>query len=69
MVGSVIGVVLGTVFGLIAARGISGDVVLRIPYVQIVTIILGSGLAGVLAALLPSRRAAKVSIVASMEAV
>ena len=66
IVGAVVGVVLGGGFGLVAARTIRDDIVLAVPYGQISAIVVGAGLAGMIAAVLPARRAARTSIVASL---
>ena len=66
VVGAIVGVILGGGFGLAAARTVRDDIVLTIPYGQIIAIVVGAGLAGMLAAVLPARRAAKSSIVAAL---
>jgi putative ABC transport system permease protein len=66
IVGAIVGVVLGGGFGMAAARTIRDDIVLAIPYGQIIAIVVGAGLAGMIAAVLPARRAAKSSIVTAL---
>lgn len=66
LAGALVGVLLGTGFGLAAARTVRDDIVVAVPYVQILAIVIGAGLAGMLAAILPSRRAAKSSIVTAL---
>ncbi|MGA6161796.1 ABC transporter permease [Amycolatopsis magusensis] len=66
LIGGVIGAVLGTAFGLAAARVINDNIQLSVPYERIGIIILGAAVAGLLAALLPIRRATKTSVVASL---
>ncbi|GAA2859634.1 ABC transporter permease [Streptosporangium fragile] len=66
LIGALVGVVLGIVFGWVAAQTMSDDVVFRLPAPQILAFVALSGLAGVLAAVLPARRAARASIVDSL---
>ncbi|WP_329240187.1 ABC transporter permease [Actinoallomurus sp. NBC_01490] len=66
VIGALLGVVLGAGFGWAATSAILDGVVLGFPIVRIVAFILVAGLAGLLAAVVPSRRAAKASIVASL---
>ncbi|MFJ2031295.1 ABC transporter permease [Streptosporangium sp. NPDC087985] len=66
LIGALVGVVLGTVFGWAAARTATDDIVFQVPVPQILAFMALSGLAGVLAAVLPARRAARASIVGSL---
>ncbi|MFC0038248.1 ABC transporter permease [Actinomadura rayongensis] len=66
VMGAVTGVVLGVAFGLAATEAMTEDSILAVPYGQIIAFVALAGLAGVLAAILPSRRAAKTSIVESL---
>ncbi len=66
LIGALVGVALGTAFGWAATRTMTGDVVFRAPVAQILAFVALSGLAGVLAAVLPARRAARASIVDSL---
>lgn len=68
LVGALVGVVLGIVFGWAAAQTFSNDVSFQLPVAEILVFVAASGLAGVIAALLPARRAARASIVGSLAA-
>jgi putative ABC transport system permease protein len=66
VIGALMGVVLGTAFGWAALTANFDGAVLGFPTVRIVAFVLIAGLAGLLAAVIPSRRAAKASIVESL---
>ncbi|MEW9533030.1 ABC transporter permease [Microbispora sp. NPDC049125] len=66
LVGAVIGVALGIAYGWAATTTITEDVAFQLPVGQILLFVATSGLAGVLAAVVPARRAAKASIVGSL---
>ncbi|WP_433253299.1 ABC transporter permease [Streptosporangium sp. CA-135522] len=68
LIGALVGVVLGVTFGWAAAQTMTDDVAFQLPVLQIVAFVALSGLAGVLAAVLPARRAARASIVSSLAA-
>jgi putative ABC transport system permease protein len=64
IIGAILGVVVGLFFGLVvtASLGSQGIDVLSIPAVQIVGLVVFGALAGLLAAIFPARRAAKLRI-------
>ncbi|MDP9846113.1 ABC transporter permease [Streptosporangium lutulentum] len=66
LIGALVGVVLGVVFGWAAGRTLDDDVAFQLPVLQILAFVALSGLAGLLAAVLPARRAARASIVGSL---
>jgi putative ABC transport system permease protein len=66
VIGALLGVVLGTGFGWAALSANFDGAVLGFPVLRILAFVLVAGLAGLLAAVVPSRRAAKVSIVESL---
>ncbi|WP_307827347.1 FtsX-like permease family protein [Planomonospora sp. ID82291] len=66
LIGALVGVVLGVVYAWAAARTMTTDVSFQVPVLQILAFVALSGLAGVLAAVLPARRAARASIVGSL---
>lgn len=66
LIGALVGVVLGVTFGWAAAQTMTEEVAFRLPVPQILAFVALSGLAGVLAAVLPARRAARASIVGSL---
>jgi putative ABC transport system permease protein len=62
--GTVLGLLVGIFFGwaLVRAQKSQGITVFSLPYLTLVIVIVLAGLAGVAAAILPSRRAAKLNI-------
>ncbi|MGH3448842.1 MAG: FtsX-like permease family protein, partial [Nocardioidaceae bacterium] len=64
VLGAVLGVVMGIAFGisLVEALGDQGLNVLSVPWTQLVVFVVLAGLVGVLAAVLPARRAAKLNV-------
>ncbi|MFF4411004.1 ABC transporter permease [Streptosporangium sp. NPDC001559] len=68
LIGALVGVVLGVVFGWAAARTATTGVVFTVPVPQVLAFVVLSGLAGVLAAVLPARKAARASVVDALAA-
>ncbi len=68
LIGALVGVVLGVSFGWAASRALLDGAVFSVSAGQIGVFVVLSGVAGVLAAILPSRRAARASIVGSLAA-
>ncbi|SDQ96180.1 ABC transporter permease [Thermostaphylospora chromogena] len=68
LIGALVGVVLGIAFGWAGVLAISENALFRISIPQVLMFIALSGLAGVIAALLPARRAARASIVDALSA-
>nr|WP_055507087.1 FtsX-like permease family protein [Nonomuraea pusilla] len=66
LIGALVGVVLGGVFGWAAVKVMITGAVFSVPVGQIALFVALSGAAGVLAAVLPARRAARASIVTSL---
>ncbi|MFF5209789.1 ABC transporter permease [Streptosporangium sp. NPDC000396] len=66
LIGALVGVTLGVMFGWAAAQTMTEDVVFQLPVLQILAFVALSGLAGVVAAVLPARKAARASIVGSL---
>ena len=64
VLGALLGVVMGIVFGVVLQRSASdqGITDLGIPWVRLLVFVLVSALVGVLAAVLPARRAAKLNV-------
>jgi putative ABC transport system permease protein len=64
VLGAVLGVLMGIAFGIALQRAISdeGVDVLAVPGWQLVLFVLLAALAGVLAAVLPARRAARLNV-------
>ena len=70
-VAAVLGVLLGGAYGLIGAASVLGDlgeIVLDVPWLQVIAIVVVATLAGLLASVLPARRAARTSPVAAIAA-
>ena len=70
-VASALGVVVGGSYGLIGAASVLGEVgeiVLDVPWLQVGAIVVVATLAGLLASVLPARRAARTSPVAAIAA-
>jgi putative ABC transport system permease protein len=68
-VAAVLGVLLGGAYGLIGAASVLGeigDIVLAVPWLQVAAIIAVATVAGLLASVLPARRAARTSPVAAI---
>ena len=67
---AVLGIGLGSVFGLAMVRALSsaanGRIVLSVPYTQLALYALISACAGLIAAIRPARRAARTSVVTAM---
>jgi putative ABC transport system permease protein len=66
LMGAIVGVALGVTFGWAATRTLVDDILFRVPVTQVLLFVALSGLAGVLAAVLPARKAARASIVGSL---
>ena len=64
VLGAVLGVVMGIVFGVALQRAIAdqGIDVLSIPWLQLAVFVVLAGIVGVLAAVLPARRAARLDV-------
>ncbi|GAA0334942.1 FtsX-like permease family protein [Actinoallomurus spadix] len=68
LIGALVGVVLGIAFGWAAISAAIDDAVLGLPIGRIVLFLLLAAVAGVVAAIMPGRRAARTSIVESLAA-
>jgi putative ABC transport system permease protein len=64
VLGAVLGVVMGLVFGVVLQRAVAdqGITELAVPGLQLVVFIVLAAVVGVLAAVLPARRAAKLNV-------
>ncbi|MGH3472722.1 MAG: FtsX-like permease family protein [Nocardioidaceae bacterium] len=64
VLGAVLGVVMGIVFGsaMVKALGAQGLGVLSVPWLRLVIFVVAAAVVGVLAALLPARRAARLNV-------
>ncbi|MEW9547633.1 ABC transporter permease [Nonomuraea sp. NPDC050783] len=68
LIGALVGVVLGGVYGWAAVMAMLDGAVLSVPVWQVVLFVALSGVAGVVASLVPARRAARASIAGSLAA-
>ncbi|TDE57587.1 FtsX-like permease family protein [Nonomuraea mesophila] len=68
LIGALVGVVLGGVFGWAAIMAMLDGALFSVPVGQIALFVALSGVAGVLAAVLPARRAARASIIGALAA-
>ncbi|QXJ26690.1 FtsX-like permease family protein [Actinomadura graeca] len=66
VIGASTGVVLGIAFGWAATHAMSDTSVFALPYLQVAGFVALAGAAGMVAAVMPARRAAKASIVESL---
>ncbi|GAA5062513.1 putative ABC transport system permease protein [Thermocatellispora tengchongensis] len=66
LIGALVGVVLGIVFGWAAVQTMADSPRFDLPVAQVLAFVALSGVAGVVAALLPARRAARASIVGAL---
>jgi putative ABC transport system permease protein len=68
LLGATLGVVLGVVFGvgLMSALADQGLDVLRVPSAQLAAFVVASGLVGILAAVWPARRAARLNVLTAI---
>jgi putative ABC transport system permease protein len=68
IIGGILGIVVGLVFGWIVAQGLSDQgLVFVVPYSQLVGFLIVATLFGVLAAILPARRAAKLNVLEALQ--
>ncbi|QYC39305.1 ABC transporter permease YtrF precursor [Nonomuraea coxensis DSM 45129] len=68
LVGALVGVVLGGLYGWVAVLAMLDGAVLSVPVGQVVLFVALSGVAGVVASLVPARRAARASIAGALAA-
>ncbi|MEU6790054.1 FtsX-like permease family protein [Nonomuraea wenchangensis] len=66
LVGALVGVVLGGLYGWVAVLAMLDGAILSVPVGQVVLFVALSGVAGVVASLLPARRAARASIAGAL---
>ncbi len=67
LIGAVIGIVMGLIFGVAVTEALKDQgLVLSIPVVQLVVLLVLGGLAGVVAAIAPARRAARLNVLESL---
>jgi len=68
LIGAILGVVLGVIFAVLIAQPLKGEgFTLSFPIGTLITLLILGGLAGVLAAILPARRAARLDVLQSLQ--
>ena len=68
IIGGILGIAVGLVFGWIVAQGLSDQgLVFVVPYSQLVGFLVVATLFGILAAILPARRAAKLNVLEALQ--
>jgi putative ABC transport system permease protein len=68
VIGGLLGVCVGLVFGWILTKGLSDQgIVFSVPVTFIVVVMIVAALAGVVAAILPARRAAKLDVLEALQ--
>ena len=67
LIGAVIGVVLGVIFSIVVTRPLAADgFALSIPVAQLILLLIVAAICGVLAAITPARRAAKLDVLQAL---
>lgn len=67
LIGAVIGIVMGLIFGVAVMEALKDEgLVLSIPVLQLIILLILGGLAGVVAAIAPARRAARLDVLESL---
>ncbi|MBE3001073.1 FtsX-like permease family protein [Nocardiopsis sp. HNM0947] len=66
LIGALIGITLGVVFGWAGAASVLPDLILTVPFAQIGVFVAIAVVAGLLASIMPARRAARTSITGSL---
>jgi len=68
LIGAIIGIVLGVIFATLIAQPLKGEgFTLSYPVGSLIALLLLGGLAGVIAAILPARRAARLDVLQSLQ--
>jgi putative ABC transport system permease protein len=68
VIGGLLGVAIGLVFGWILSRGLADQgIVFSIPYGLLVVVLIGAAIAGVMSAILPARRAARLDVLEALQ--
>jgi putative ABC transport system permease protein len=67
LIGGLLGVVVGVAFAYLATQGLSdAGIVFSLPVGQLVVCVVAAGIAGVLAATLPARRASRLNVLEAL---
>jgi putative ABC transport system permease protein len=68
LIGAIIGAVLGLLIAIVAVEALKDKgFVLSIPVVLLIVVLVMAGVAGILAAVLPARRAARVNVIEALQ--
>jgi putative ABC transport system permease protein len=65
LIGGILGIVLGTGLAVLVSRAVD-DLTLSIPVVTVVALLFLAAVAGVLASVIPARRAAKLDVLKAL---
>jgi putative ABC transport system permease protein len=69
LIGAILGLVLGAIFAVVVSRPLASDgFVLKFPWVTLIAVTVAAAVAGVLAAVPPARRAARVDVLRAVTA-
>jgi len=68
LIGGTLGIVIGILLGLLVSRALSDEgIVFAVPYMQLVYFVIATVVAGILAAILPARRAARLNVLEALQ--
>jgi putative ABC transport system permease protein len=68
VIGGLLGIAVGLAFGWILSRGLADQgIVFSIPYGLLVVVLIGAAIAGVMSAILPARRAARLDVLEALQ--
>jgi putative ABC transport system permease protein len=68
VIGGLLGVAVGLAFGWILSRGLADQgIVFSIPFGLLVVVLIGAAIAGVMSAILPARRAARLDVLEALQ--
>jgi putative ABC transport system permease protein len=68
LMGATLGIIVGVFLAALVARALSGEgVVFTVPWLQLVYFIIAAILVGVLAAVIPARRAARLNVLQALQ--
>jgi ABC-type antimicrobial peptide transport system permease subunit len=68
VIGGLLGIAVGLAFGWILSRGLADQgIVFSIPYSLLVVVLIGAAIAGVMSAILPARRAARLDVLEALQ--
>ncbi|MDX6544546.1 MAG: putative transport system permease protein [Gaiellales bacterium] len=68
VIGGLLGIAVGLAFGWILSRGLADQgIVFSIPYSLLIVVLIGAAIAGVMSAILPARRAARLDVLEALQ--